>query len=257
MGLSRAQGGPENQPVFYSQLAPTDFTAGAMGALGTILALYVRERTGVVQRVDTNLLNGGIILSSEWFTRYAGKPTRRLADKGQYGLDPFHRLYQVRDGWLYVVAETPELRRALYRAVDGEDLRQHADAPTARHTADTPLARALSKCFAALSLDESLARLQVAGVPCAPAVAGDSEVFLSDPHAAANDMVATYQHSHLGQERVARHYIRFGHTEVLQGRPTPLLGEHTREVLRDVCFSDSVIAELHAKGVVKTEEAAA
>ncbi|HEX9871854.1 MAG TPA: CoA transferase, partial [Candidatus Tectomicrobia bacterium] len=48
MGLSRAQGAPENPPVFYSQLAPTDFTAGAMGALGTILALFVRERTGVV-----------------------------------------------------------------------------------------------------------------------------------------------------------------------------------------------------------------
>jgi crotonobetainyl-CoA:carnitine CoA-transferase CaiB-like acyl-CoA transferase len=255
MGLSRAQGGPENQPVFYSQLAPTDFTAGAMGALGTILALYVRQRTGVVQRVDTNLLNGGIILSSEWFTRYNGKPTRRLADKGQYGLDPFHRLYQVSDGWLYVVAETPELRRALCRAVDGEDLlRQHADAPVASHPADTPLARALSKRFATLRLDESLGRLRAAGVPCAPAVSGDSEVFLIDPHAAANDMVATYRHPILGQERVARHYIRFGHTEVLQGRPTPLLGEHTREVLQDVGFSAGAIAGLQAKGVVKTEE---
>jgi crotonobetainyl-CoA:carnitine CoA-transferase CaiB-like acyl-CoA transferase len=255
MGLSRAQGGPENQPVFYSQLAPTDFTAGAMGALGTILALYVRERTGVAQRVDTNLLNGGIILSSEWFTRYSGKPTRRLADKGQYGLDPFHRLYQVSDGWLYVAAETPELRRTLCRSVDSEDLlREHADAPAACHPADTPLARALSKRFAALRLDESLARLQAAGVPCAPAVSGHSEIFLSDPHAAANDMVATYQHPLLGQKRVARHYIRFGHTEVLQGRPTPLLGEHTREVLQSVGFTDSAIAGLHAKGVVKTEE---
>ncbi|MDQ3828145.1 MAG: CoA transferase, partial [Candidatus Tectomicrobia bacterium] len=255
MGLSRAQGGPENQPVFYSQLAPTDFTAGAMGALGTILALYVRERTGVVQRVDTNLLNGGIILSSEWFTRYAGKPTRRLADQGQYGLDPFHRLYQVSDGWLYVVAETLELRRALCRAVDSEDLhRRHTEAPEACHPADTPLAHALSERFAALRLDESLGRLRAAGVPCAPADSGDSEVFLSDPQAAANDMVATYQHPLLGRERVARHYIRFGHTEVPQGRPTPLLGEHTREVLRDVGFSDSAIAELHAKGVVKTEE---
>jgi crotonobetainyl-CoA:carnitine CoA-transferase CaiB-like acyl-CoA transferase len=52
---------------------------------------------------------------------------------------------------------------------------------------------------------------------------------------------------------VARHYIRFGHTEVLQGRPTPLLGEHTREVLQDVGFTESAIAELYAKGVLKTE----
>jgi crotonobetainyl-CoA:carnitine CoA-transferase CaiB-like acyl-CoA transferase len=254
MGLSRAQGAPGNPPVFYSQLAPTDFTAGAMGALGTILALFVRERTGMVQRVDTNLLNGGIILSSAWFTRYQDKPTRPLADQGQHGVDAFHRLYEASDGWLYVVADTPEERQALCRALDCEDLfRDHADAPAGCHPADTPLARALSQRFAALRLDDSLTRLQAAGVPCAPAVSGHSELFLNDPHAIANDMVATYPHPLLGQQRVARHYIRFGHTDVLQGRPTPLLGEHTREVLQDVGFTESAIAELYAKGVVKTE----
>jgi formyl-CoA transferase len=90
-------------------------------------------------------------------------------------------------------------------------------------------------------------------VPCAPAVSGHSEFFLDDPHAAANDMVATYQHPLLGQQRVARHYLRLGHTEILEGRPTPLLGEHTREVLQDVGLTEGAIAELYAKGVVKTE----
>jgi crotonobetainyl-CoA:carnitine CoA-transferase CaiB-like acyl-CoA transferase len=240
--------------VFYSQLAPTDFTAGALGALGTILALFVRERTGLVQRVDTNLLNGGIVLSSEWFTQYQGRPIRPLADTGQYGLNAFHRLYETHDGWLYVVADTPEQHRALCRALDCEELlHEHVDALAKCHPADTPLAHALAKRFADLSLDDSLARLQAAGVPCAPAVSGHSELFLDDPHAAANDMVATYQHPTLGRKRVARHYIRFGHTEVVQGRPTPLLGEHTAEVLREVGFPEGVIAELYAKGVVKTE----
>jgi CoA:oxalate CoA-transferase len=111
----------------------------------------------------------------------------------------------------------------------------------------------LAQRFAALPLEESLTRLRAAGVPCAPALAGDSEIFLNDPHAVANDMVATYQHPTLGRQRVARHYVRFGHTEVLQGRPTALLGEHTREVLQEVGFSEAAVAELHAKGVVKTE----
>jgi crotonobetainyl-CoA:carnitine CoA-transferase CaiB-like acyl-CoA transferase len=257
MGLSHAQGAPGNPPVFYSQLAPTDFTAGAMGALGTILALFVRKRTGIVQRVDTNLLNGGILLSSEWFTRYQGRPTRSLADMGQYGLNAFHRLYEARDGWLYVVADTLAQRRALCQALDCEDLlREHATAPAGYHAADTPLAHALAKRFAVLPLDDSLTRLQAVGVPCAPVVSGHSELFLDDPHAAANDMVVTYQHPLLGQKRVARHYIRFGHTEVLEGRPTPLLGEHTREVLQEVGFSENAVVELHARGVVKTEEQA-
>src|SRR5262245_26258046 len=171
-GVHRAQGGPGIPPVFPAQLAPTDFTTGAMGALGAILALFVRERTGVVQRVDSNLLNGGIILSSEWFTKYAGKPTRRLADKGQYGLDAFHRLYQAHDGWIYVVAETPTAHRALCQALDEDVGRGNVAPPAGCHPAETPLAQALAQRFAGLTLAESLARLQQAGVPCAPAVAG-------------------------------------------------------------------------------------
>jgi crotonobetainyl-CoA:carnitine CoA-transferase CaiB-like acyl-CoA transferase len=255
MGLQRAQGGPDNPPVFPAQLAPTDFTAGAMGALGTILALFARERTGVVQRVDTNLLNGGILLSSPWFTRYSGKPPRRLADKGQYGLDAFHRLYAVNDGWLYVVADTPAECLALCRILDSEDLlRQDTRASAASHPNDTPLAQELARRFAVLPLEESLARLRTAGVACAPVLKGQSEIFLRDPHALANDMVATHQHPVLGQMRVARHYVRFSDTAVVTGRPTPLLGEHTREVLQEVGYTEPTIAEIYAKGVVKTEQ---
>ncbi|MEE9147846.1 MAG: CoA transferase, partial [Candidatus Tectomicrobia bacterium] len=254
MGLQRAQGGRENPPVFPAQLAPTDYTTGAMGTLGTILALFARERTGVVQRVDTNLLNGGILLTSEWFTRYTDRPPRRLADKGQYGLDPFHRLYEVNDGWIYVLAETSEERLALCRALDREDLLgAYAEAPEGRHPNDSPLAHALAGLFAPLSVEASLCRMRQAGVPCAPVVAGDSEIFLDHPHAAANDMVATHQHAIVGQLKVARHYIRFGHTEVVQGRPTPLLGEHTREMLQEVGFAEQTIAEFYDQGVVKTE----
>jgi crotonobetainyl-CoA:carnitine CoA-transferase CaiB-like acyl-CoA transferase len=254
MGLERAQGGPENPPVFTSQLAPTDFTTGALGALGTILALFVRERTGVVQRVDSNLLNGGILLSSEWFTKYQGKPTRPLADKGQYGLEAYHRLYQTQDGWLYVVAETQEQRRALCQAFNCEEAHRTSTDPSEPcHPAETPLALALARRFAALTLHESLARLRQASIPCAPAVAGHSEIFLDDPHTAANAMIATHQHPVIGSMRVARHYVRFGHTSEVSGRPTPLLGEQTREVLQEVGFTEPAIAALYAKGVVKTE----
>jgi len=208
----------------------------------------------VIQRVDTNLLNGGIILSSEWFTRYRGKPIRRLADKGQYGLDAFHRLYRVDNGWVYVIARTPEARQNLCQAIDGADfLQRYANRSDEGHAADTPLAQALAQRFAVLSLQSALARLQAVGIACAPAVPGDSEIFLNDPHAAANDMIATYQHPVLGREQIARHYVRFGHTKVLQGRPTALLGEHTPEVLQEVGFSEAAIAGLYAQEIVKTQ----
>jgi crotonobetainyl-CoA:carnitine CoA-transferase CaiB-like acyl-CoA transferase len=67
-------------------------------------------------------------------------------------------------------------------------------------------------------------------------------------------MVVVYQHPVIGRLRLARHYIRFGHTQVVAGRPTPLLGEHTREILQEVGCTEQFIADVYAKGAAKTEE---
>ena len=257
MGLSRAQGGAENPPVFPAQLAPTDYTAGAMGAFGTILALFVRERTGRAQRVDTNLLNGGIMLTSEWFTRYEGKRPRPLADKGQYGLTAFHRLYEVNDGWLYVAADAPAARQALCEAVGFASNPEQPDGLTREgegHPSVAPPADALAQRFAALCLTEAVKRLQSANVPCAPVVGGDSEIFLDDPHATDNWMVLAYKHPVVGHMLVAGHYVQFGNTPVVPGKPTPLLGQHTQDMLREVGYTEDAIADLYGKTVVKTED---
>lgn len=256
MGLSRAQGGAENPPVFPAQLAPTDYTAGAMGAYGTILALFVRERTGQVQRVDTNLLNGGIMLTSEWFTRYAGKPARPLADKGQYGLTAFHRLYELKDGWLYVAADAPATRRALCEALGCEANPKKPSGLTgtgAGHPSVAPPADALAQRFAVLCLTAAVKRLQSANIPCAPVVGGNSEVFLDDPHASDNRMVLAYKHPVVGHMLVAGHYVQFGSTPVVPGKPTPLLGQHTQDILREVGYTENAVADLYGKAVAKTE----
>ena len=254
MGMERAQGGPENPPVFPAQLAPTDFTNGAMGALGMVLALFARHRTGTVQRVEGNLLNAAVVLSSAWFAKYDRQPVRPLADKGQYGLNPFHRLYHLTDGWVYVVAQDDDQKRALC-AVAGQsdaDLNQAVPADGV-HPIDTPFAQGLAENLAAHSLDETLAALKQAGVPCMEAQKPDSEHFLDDPHSQANDMVLSRQHPTGGELRIACNYIRFGNTAMPVGRPTPLLGEHNDDVLREVGYDDGAIAALHEDGVIKTE----
>jgi crotonobetainyl-CoA:carnitine CoA-transferase CaiB-like acyl-CoA transferase len=254
LGLSRAQGGPDNPPVFPAQLAPTDYTNGAMGALGTILALIARARFGIAQRVESDLLAGGIVLSSAWFTRYAAKPERPLADKEQYGLGPFHRLYRLRDGWIYVVAESAEARRALCAVVGLTAPDASALQPAeGRHPNMTPFAVELAAAIAQRSMTETLAALSAAGVPCTEAPAGDAEIFLDDPHATANDMAAVRQHPKAGKLRVAWQLVQFGDTHASTGLPTPLLGEHTAHVLREIGYSEGEIRGLYADGVVKTE----
>ena len=257
MGLSRAQGGAENPPVFPAQLAPTDYTAGAMGTYGTILALLVRERTGLAQRVDTNLLNGGIVLTSPWFTRYEGRGARPLADKGQYGLGPFHRLYALADGWLYVAADTPAGRRSLAEALGCEPRPDDTEAEPGEGQGRPSLAPpsdAIGRQLASMAVAEAVALLQSANVPCAPVVGGDSEIFLDHPHARENRMVLAYNHPVVGHMQVAGHYVQFGNTPVAAGIPTPLLGQHVRDTLRELGYTEGAIADLYGKAVVKTED---
>jgi crotonobetainyl-CoA:carnitine CoA-transferase CaiB-like acyl-CoA transferase len=250
--MSWAQGGPENQPVFPAQLAPTDYTTGAIGALGTVLAIYARARHGTVQRVDSNLLNGAVLLSSAWFSDYEGRPERPLADKAQYGLNPFHRLFRLADGWIYVAAETEAQRRALCHVGGQEEQTGAGDGP---HPNQTPLAEALAAAFAERGLAELRAELQDAGVPSAEAQSGDSELYLDDPHTLANGMAATVPHPTAGDLSVACQYIHLGNTQPCAWRPTPLLGEHTDEALREVGYADADIQALHEAGIVKTETA--
>lgn len=253
MGLSRAQGGPENPPVFPAQLAPTDYTTGAMGAFGTILALYVRARTGVVQHVNCNLLSGGIVLSSAWFTKYQGRPVRPLADKDQMGLGPFHRLFALSDGWIYVVAETEKERQGLCRVagVTWPDAAALA-VPAGRHPNESTYAKALTSALAGNTVAPTLAALQAAGVPCAPAPQGHAEIFLDDPHVAANDMVAVRAHPTGGRLRVQWRSVQFSGTAPTLGRATPLLGEQTSEILAEAGYSIDEIRSLHDQLVVKT-----
>ena len=249
MGLSRAQGGSGNPPSFAAQLAPTDFTAGAMAALGSILALYARRRGRPSRRVDSNLLNAAVVLSSPWFGKWRGKPERPLADSGQHGIDACHRLYRLADGWIYVAADTDEARTALTGLLGLGAL----DPADGGHPARSPLARAMAAAFAGRRVEEALAALKAAGVPAVEARGGGSELFLDDESARANGLVTEARHSTAGRMRIAWNYIGFRDTAPSPARPTPLLGEHSADVLAEAGLDAGEIEALLASGAVLSE----
>ena len=255
IGLQRAQGGPENPPVFLGGLAPNDYVAGALGALGAIMALHARRRTGRGQQVHTNLLNAGIVISSNEFLSFKGKPPRRFADKGQYGLSALHRLYATAEGWIYLAAESERCWLGLCKALDREDLASDPRfaSPNARTENDAALTLKLEQTLSVRTSTEWLSVLAEKRIPCAPVVEEYDEGFFSDPQAIANEMVVEYQHPNVGSYKVYRNLIKFANTADVDARPTPTLGQHTSEVLGELGYSQSEIDELYREGVVNTE----
>lgn len=255
IGLSRAQGGAGNPPSFTAQLAPTDFTTGTMAALGTVLALLARRRGRAKgQRVEVNLLDGGIVLSSEWFARYAGKLERPLADRGQHGPSPFHRLYRCRDGYLYVAADQAVQRDAFIKALSLNDQAMTASAAGV-HPNETAFAEAAAAVFAKLDLASASNLVANSGVPFAPAMPAESEVFFDDPHTKENGWSVTRPHPTAGNLTAVCRYLRFdgangGVDHIL---PTPLLGEQVDDILREAGLSDDEIDDLRSTETVITK----
>jgi crotonobetainyl-CoA:carnitine CoA-transferase CaiB-like acyl-CoA transferase len=254
-GLQRAQGGPENPPVYLGALAPTDYVAGALGTLGTVMALFVRERTGVAQRVNTCLLNAAIVISSGDFVRYPGSPEGRFADKEQYGLGPLHRLYETGDGWIYLAAEGREHWGALGSMLGRDDLvaDPRFESPDSRSENGAALATELGRVLRERTSAHWVKVLEDAGIPCAPVTDGYHEGFFSDPQAIANDMVVDLEHPVLASYKVSRSLVRFADTSDVDVLPTPLLGQHNEEVLQQVGYSPAEIEDLYSKEVALKE----
>jgi crotonobetainyl-CoA:carnitine CoA-transferase CaiB-like acyl-CoA transferase len=124
-----------------------------------------------------------------------------------------------------------------------------------QHPNATPLALQLAAAIEQRSLTQVLIQLKAAGVAATEAAPPDSEIFLDHPNTTANGMVAVREHAKAGTLRVAWQLVHFGDTRPSAGLPTPLLGEHTTQVLREIGCSEEKIARLHAAGIVKTESA--
>ena len=229
-GLQHAQGGYDSPPVYLGVLAPCDYTGGALGALGTVLGLVARERLGAVQRVNTSLLAAGALMCKDGFMRYEGMKPRPLPDSDQYGVGSLRRVYSASDGWVAVAADSPVTGLPWLSSSEQAE-----------------------RVIAEMTVSEALDTLRQHGVPCAPIVHNYVTGFFDDPQAQSNRMATVLDHPVLGPVKLSGNLVAFDGSTTLPTRPTPLLGQHTREVLAELGYTPDQIDELYELGVVKTE----
>jgi crotonobetainyl-CoA:carnitine CoA-transferase CaiB-like acyl-CoA transferase len=93
-----------------------------------------------------------------------------------------------------------------------------------------------------------LARLQGAGVPCAPINTLDK--ILAEPQTDASGMVMPVKHPRLPDYKALGLPIRWDGERSAATRVPPLLGEHTAEVLGELGYDATTIQDLARRHVV-------
>ncbi len=248
-GQMVGQGGIGKTPVF-NKVPLNDYGAPMLAAFGAMLALYVRATTGEGQYVETSLLNSSVALQCHEFIDYAGFERKFRGDSDLKGLSATYRLYETKEGWLFVLCTNEDEWRSLCRTLELENLASDPrfDSPQGREENDPALVCILSEAFQKKPADEWLKLLEQARVPCAPQK--NVEEVLVDPHFLQNQLVVDHDHPLFGRVRQTGIAPKLSETPGRVWRPAPLLGEHTDQVLTELAYSAEETSDLRRHGVV-------
>ncbi|MEX1022040.1 MAG: CoA transferase, partial [Dehalococcoidia bacterium] len=225
-----ADGMPQTQ-----RYAVNDYGTGYLGAYGVALAMLHRARTGQGQHVDAALAYTATLLQSSFLAGYDGKVWDEPRGQDAVGSGPLHRAYQAADGWFFLGARSAAELAAVegLRDIDGIEAL----------TGDA-LAGALEARFASDGVEAWVARLTAADVG-AHHVVNSTDELMDLPYAIEHGLSVTSDHETWGAVSSTGPAPRLSRTPVTAGRPAPVVGGQTREILAEAGLgerADALIA---------------
>jgi alpha-methylacyl-CoA racemase len=241
LGLTGDADGPPVQTA--GQIA--DLGGGAlMAAVGILVALRERERSGEGQLVDCSMFDGSLswlaMLAAEAFA--TGRAPRR-GELGLAGRYNCYRPYECADGWVTLGALEPKFWQAFCEGVGRPDLAEHAfDAPGSASHAD------VAAIFRERTRDEWRAFASEHDC-CLEPVLGLDEALESELVAAREMVVDLAQPGATRPVKLLGVPVKLSRTPGDPSRaPGPELGEHTDEVLAAAGYEPDQLTALHASG---------
>ena len=250
MGGAMSVTGLADGPPTYVWPSIGDSGTGMHCVIGILAALMQRHATGQGQQVEVSMQDAvvNLIRVSLRDHQRLGKPMERTGN--QLGAGVPGTTYRCHPGgpndYVFVFAQQ-QMWHPLLRAIGRDDLIGDPRYETAdarwRHKAEVD---ALVEGWTSeRSKHDVMKVLAGAGVPCGACL--DTGEVLSDPHLRHRDMIVEVEHPVRGR------YVTVGNPVKLSASPTaigpaPLLGQHRREILKELGYDEAAIGGLEADG---------
>jgi alpha-methylacyl-CoA racemase len=244
------------KPVFPLNLVADYAGASMHGALGIMLALFARERTGRGQHVDVSYLDTSVALlaatpNMRFFWSDGLAPKRGEGFLG--GSYPYYAIYETKDGKLLTIGCTePWLWANFCKAIERPDFvkfaRQSDQLVRAANAEETRCRDEIGAIMKTRTRDEWYDFLVKADV-CVGKV-HEPEEMVQDPQVLARDMVVEIHDPRHGTVTHFGQPIKLSEAPGSVRTAAPYTGEHTDSVLRQLGMTDAEIRVLRDTKVV-------
>jgi crotonobetainyl-CoA:carnitine CoA-transferase CaiB-like acyl-CoA transferase len=229
-----------------------DLTGGTFAGLGLVAALLRRAKTGEGAYIDLSLLDVQVSLLSYVAAYYwANGKVPQPVGSGHAAIVPYGA-YRTRDGFLVIAVFGEHFWGGTCEALDllelAGDPRFATNEQRVVHREELePLLRAR---LAERTTAEWMARLDAHGIPAAPVNTVDKA--LVDPQVSAREMVREQKHPLVGPLKYLGNPFKTREPDAGPGRPAPLLGQDTADVLSSILgYSPAEIERQAAVGACR------
>jgi len=248
-GLMSVTGLPGSEPT-RAGIPVSDLAAGLYLAIGVLIALHDRERTGTGRWVQTSLLESMIAMMDFQAARWTVDHEVPEQAGNHHPMSVPMGCFATADGYVNIGGADGRLLHSLCDAIGLPDLPADPRFDTlARRSANRA---ELNDLIAGRMQTQTTAAwvktLNDAGVPCGPVYRMD-EVF-ADPQVRHLEMTAPVQHPALGRLDILRNAIRMTEAPATVMAPSPDAGAHSDEVLTELGYSAAEIDGLRDQRVI-------
>ncbi len=242
-GLLYEAGGEGNEPSPRA-LGNEDYYNGLLGANALLMGLYHRDLTGEGQYVECPQLHSSLFTTSEHFlnSEYNTVYGLRL-DQDQTGFHALYRNYKCLDGWICLACVGERAFNRLGNLLNLSDIKiSEADL----------LTEALGSWFSERTKADAFEILDSNGIACeivreTPYI---PELFWED-WAVDSNRVFVQDTSPWGKIREIGLTTHLSRTPGIKKSPAPELGQHSREIVKEIGFTEIELEELlESKAVV-------
>ena len=248
-GLMSITGLPGQGPV-RAGIPIADLTAGLYAALGTLMALLEREKTGHGQWVQSSLLSSQIAMLDFQAARWLMKGEVAPQAGNNHPTSIPTGVFKTADGHINIAAAGDIIWERLCKVLDLPDMAENPDFASGADRSENRDAvnAGIEKRTVGKTSAEWIDLLNEAGIPCGPIYFID-QVF-DDEQVKHIGMKHLVEHPELGKFNVLGQAITMSRHKPRTGVATPMRGQHTDEVLTEFGFGAEEIADLRNREVI-------